>query len=188
MHAPPLYECMHGTCDTDNVYSSGMSETVLGNAMTKLQLPREEIVMMTKWANPGDATRSELFLAGDGPLWVRTPLGRGALTHTAPDSAQQKTVRAASDEIPAGAQIAKKHNATTAQVVPAWITAKVGSCFYPSHRSTEVSAPIVGPSSLMGSTTSLLSSSQVDPGGDEIPRETVRGDGYYWILVEFCPM
>jgi hypothetical protein len=30
------------------MYSNGMSEVVLGNAIKKLQLPREEIVVMTK--------------------------------------------------------------------------------------------------------------------------------------------
>ncbi|KAJ6526968.1 Aldo/keto reductase [Mycena vulgaris] len=84
-----------------------------------------------------------------------SPLGRGALTrpYTAPDSAQQKTVRAASDEMPADAyftlgtgnkdvvlrveEIAKKHNATMAQVALAWVMAK-----------DEVTAPIVGASSV----------------------------------------
>ncbi|OBZ75290.1 Versiconal hemiacetal acetate reductase [Grifola frondosa] len=36
------------TFDTANVYSNGLSEVILGNAIKKLQLPREEIVVMTK--------------------------------------------------------------------------------------------------------------------------------------------
>ena len=40
----------HGiqTFDTANVYSNGVSEVMLGNAIKKLNLPREEIVVMTK--------------------------------------------------------------------------------------------------------------------------------------------
>ncbi|KAI0648545.1 aryl-alcohol dehydrogenase [Trametes meyenii] len=34
--------------DTANVYSNGLSEVILGNAIKKLNLPREEIVIMTK--------------------------------------------------------------------------------------------------------------------------------------------
>ncbi|TBU39537.1 Aldo/keto reductase [Dichomitus squalens] len=43
----------HGiqTFDTANVYSNGLSEVVLGNAIKKLGLPREEIVVMTKLHN-----------------------------------------------------------------------------------------------------------------------------------------
>ncbi|KAI0948807.1 hypothetical protein AcV7_009452 [Taiwanofungus camphoratus] len=36
------------TFDTANVYSNGLSEVMLGNAIKKLNLPREEIVVMTK--------------------------------------------------------------------------------------------------------------------------------------------
>lgn len=40
----------HGinTFDTANVYSNGVSETMLGNAIKELKLPREELVIMTK--------------------------------------------------------------------------------------------------------------------------------------------
>ncbi|RPD55349.1 Aldo/keto reductase [Lentinus tigrinus ALCF2SS1-7] len=38
--------------DTANVYSNGMSEIILGNAIKKLGLPREEIVIMTKLHSP----------------------------------------------------------------------------------------------------------------------------------------
>jgi len=34
--------------DTANVYSNGLSEVYLGNAIKALNLPREEIVVMTK--------------------------------------------------------------------------------------------------------------------------------------------
>ena len=36
------------TFDTANVYSNGVSETILGKAIKKFNLPREEIVIMTK--------------------------------------------------------------------------------------------------------------------------------------------
>ncbi|KAI0933395.1 hypothetical protein AcV5_005549 [Taiwanofungus camphoratus] len=36
------------TFDTANMYSNGLSEVMLGNAIKKLNLPREEIVVMTK--------------------------------------------------------------------------------------------------------------------------------------------
>ncbi|KAI0628888.1 Aldo/keto reductase [Trametes polyzona] len=44
----------HGiqTFDTANVYSSGESERILGNAIKKLNLPREELVIMTKISLP----------------------------------------------------------------------------------------------------------------------------------------
>ncbi|KAI0648544.1 oxidoreductase [Trametes meyenii] len=40
----------HGitTFDTANVYSNGLSEVMLGNAIKRLNLPREELVIMTK--------------------------------------------------------------------------------------------------------------------------------------------
>lgn len=34
--------------DTANIYSNGQSEVILGNAIKKYNLPREEIVVMTK--------------------------------------------------------------------------------------------------------------------------------------------
>ncbi|RPD71323.1 Aldo/keto reductase [Lentinus tigrinus ALCF2SS1-7] len=44
----------HGiqTFDTANVYSNGLSEIILGNAIKKLELPREELVIMTKLFSP----------------------------------------------------------------------------------------------------------------------------------------
>ena len=36
------------TFNTANVYSNGVSETILGKAIKKFNLPREEIVIMTK--------------------------------------------------------------------------------------------------------------------------------------------
>jgi len=42
------YENGIQTFDTANVYSNGLSETILGKAIKQLNLPREEIVVMTK--------------------------------------------------------------------------------------------------------------------------------------------
>ena len=46
--APLRYERGVNTFDTANVYSNGLSEVYLGNAIKALNLPREEIVVMTK--------------------------------------------------------------------------------------------------------------------------------------------
>ena len=42
------YEAGITTFDTANVYSNGLSEIILGNVIKKLELPREELVIMTK--------------------------------------------------------------------------------------------------------------------------------------------
>ncbi|KAF8169275.1 aryl-alcohol dehydrogenase [Mycena galopus ATCC 62051] len=67
-HIKYAYEAGIQTFDTANMYSNGMGEMVLGNAIKKLQLPREEIVVMTKVRHPVgktvDVNALELFLAG----------------------------------------------------------------------------------------------------------------------------
>ncbi|KAK1997090.1 aldo-keto reductase [Colletotrichum falcatum] len=40
------------TWDTANIYSNGMSEKVIGNAIKKYNIPREKLVLMTKCAMP----------------------------------------------------------------------------------------------------------------------------------------
>ncbi|EIW83790.1 aryl-alcohol dehydrogenase [Coniophora puteana RWD-64-598 SS2] len=47
-HIKAAYEAGIQTFDTSNVYSNGLSEVMLGNAIKELQLPRERIVIMTK--------------------------------------------------------------------------------------------------------------------------------------------
>ncbi|KAL6308610.1 Aldo/keto reductase [Sparassis latifolia] len=47
-HIKFAYENGIQTFDTANVYSNGLSEEILGKAIKKLRLPREEIVVMTK--------------------------------------------------------------------------------------------------------------------------------------------
>ncbi|KAG6877907.1 hypothetical protein C0993_002392 [Termitomyces sp. T159_Od127] len=47
-HIKFAYEAGIQTFDTANVYSNGLSEIILGKAIKQLQLPREEIVILTK--------------------------------------------------------------------------------------------------------------------------------------------
>ncbi|KAI0713889.1 Aldo/keto reductase [Earliella scabrosa] len=51
-HIKFAYENGIQSFDTANVYSNGLSEIVLGNAIKKLELPREELVIMTKLYSP----------------------------------------------------------------------------------------------------------------------------------------
>ncbi|OCH87248.1 aryl-alcohol dehydrogenase [Obba rivulosa] len=50
-HIKYAYEYGIQTFDTADTYSNGLSEIILGNAIKKLNLPREEIVVMTKVYN-----------------------------------------------------------------------------------------------------------------------------------------
>ncbi|KAJ7130404.1 Aldo/keto reductase [Mycena epipterygia] len=67
-HIKFAYESGIQTFDTANVYSNGMSEVVLGNAIKKLNLPREEIVVMTKIrgavGKTTDVSAWDLYMAG----------------------------------------------------------------------------------------------------------------------------
>ncbi|KAJ7694321.1 Aldo/keto reductase [Mycena rosella] len=67
-HIKFAYDAGIQTFDTANAYSNGMSEVVLGKAIQRLQLPREEIVVMTKvFGSVGktvNVNAMELFLAG----------------------------------------------------------------------------------------------------------------------------
>ncbi|KAI0669365.1 oxidoreductase [Trametes maxima] len=51
-HIKFAYEHGITTFDTANAYSNGLSEVILGNVIRKLNLPREEIVIMTKLFAP----------------------------------------------------------------------------------------------------------------------------------------
>ncbi|KAI0355232.1 Aldo/keto reductase [Trametes cingulata] len=51
-HIKFAYEHGITTFDTANVYSNGLSEVILGNAIKELKLPREELVIMTKLYAP----------------------------------------------------------------------------------------------------------------------------------------
>ncbi|EIW61086.1 Aldo/keto reductase [Trametes versicolor FP-101664 SS1] len=61
----------HGitTFDTADVYSNGLSEVTLGNAIKKLNLPREELVIMTKLFSPvPKAANVNVWVPGFDPL------------------------------------------------------------------------------------------------------------------------
>ncbi|KAI0343759.1 Aldo/keto reductase [Trametopsis cervina] len=51
------------TFDTADIYSNGLSEIILGNAIKKLELPREEIVVMTKIYYPYSKDHGENLAA-----------------------------------------------------------------------------------------------------------------------------
>ncbi|CAE6374656.1 hypothetical protein RSOLAG22IIIB_13402 [Rhizoctonia solani] len=65
-HIKAAYDLGIQTFDTANVYSNGLSEVILGKAIKQHNLPRDELVVMTKlfatvapainiaWANPAD--------------------------------------------------------------------------------------------------------------------------------------
>ncbi|KAH9042780.1 aryl-alcohol dehydrogenase [Lactarius pseudohatsudake] len=63
-HIKFAYEHGVNTFDTANVYSNGLSEVYLGNAIKALNLPREEIVVMTKLFAP-------VGKQGDGIIWFK---------------------------------------------------------------------------------------------------------------------
>ncbi|KAH9067750.1 aryl-alcohol dehydrogenase [Lactarius vividus] len=63
-HIKFAYEHGVNTFDTANVYSNGLSEVYLGNAIKALNLPREEIVVMTKLFAP-------VGKQGDGLIWSK---------------------------------------------------------------------------------------------------------------------
>ncbi|KAH7914144.1 aryl-alcohol dehydrogenase, partial [Hygrophoropsis aurantiaca] len=51
IHIKAAYDAGINTFDTADMYSNGLSEVILGNAIKKLDLPRDEIVVMTKLYN-----------------------------------------------------------------------------------------------------------------------------------------
>ncbi|KAG9043998.1 hypothetical protein FS837_008918 [Tulasnella sp. UAMH 9824] len=56
------YDLGINTFDTANVYSNGLSEIILGKAIKKYNLPRDEIVVMTKlWGTVGRSPSNMLF-------------------------------------------------------------------------------------------------------------------------------
>ena len=71
--APIRYEHGVNTFDTANMYSNGLSEIYLGKAIKELNLPREEIVVMTKVCGrvclPIDAQAVIDNLEGLGSCW-----------------------------------------------------------------------------------------------------------------------
>ncbi|KAH9942956.1 aryl-alcohol dehydrogenase [Amylocystis lapponica] len=65
-HIKYAYEAGIQTFDTANMYSNGLSEVILGKAIKQLELPREEIVVMTKLYAPL-APRYDMNIIGVKP-------------------------------------------------------------------------------------------------------------------------
>ncbi|THU81974.1 aryl-alcohol dehydrogenase [Dendrothele bispora CBS 962.96] len=55
-HIKAAYDAGVNTFDTADVYSNGLSEVILGKAIKQLDLPRESIVVMTKFGGVVDPT------------------------------------------------------------------------------------------------------------------------------------
>ncbi|EIW74611.1 Aldo keto reductase [Coniophora puteana RWD-64-598 SS2] len=70
-HIKAAYDAGIQTFDTANVYSNGLSEVILGNAIKKYNLPREEIVVMTKVYFPLGRDY------GQNVAWIADPDGAG---------------------------------------------------------------------------------------------------------------
>ncbi|KAG8704754.1 hypothetical protein FRC11_009612, partial [Ceratobasidium sp. 423] len=68
-HIKAAYDAGIQTFDTANVYSNGDSERILGKAIKQLNLPRDEIVVMTKLYHLVVRDNSEFILVngGDSP-------------------------------------------------------------------------------------------------------------------------
>ncbi|KAF5330009.1 hypothetical protein D9611_010518 [Ephemerocybe angulata] len=66
-HVKIAYDAGVNAFDTAGVYSNGLSEIYLGNAIKKLNLPREEIVVMSKVFAPVGREMSHFFFAPDPP-------------------------------------------------------------------------------------------------------------------------
>lgn len=69
-HIKAAYDLGINAFDTANAYSNGLSEVILGKAIKKYNLPREEIVVMTKvYGAVGRTTPEALFLASPEELY-----------------------------------------------------------------------------------------------------------------------
>ncbi|GJE98389.1 aldo/keto reductase [Phanerochaete sordida] len=67
-HIKYAYEHGITTFDTADIYSNGYSEIILGNAIKKLSLPREELVIMTKIWSPVNPKRDiDITYTGKSP-------------------------------------------------------------------------------------------------------------------------
>ncbi|KAJ6623984.1 NADP-dependent oxidoreductase domain-containing protein [Mycena sp. CBHHK59/15] len=60
-HIKAAYDAGINTFDTANMYSNGLSEEILGRAIKQHQLPRDEIVIMTKLYFPISRDKSEMM-------------------------------------------------------------------------------------------------------------------------------
>ncbi|KDQ51257.1 hypothetical protein JAAARDRAFT_62660 [Jaapia argillacea MUCL 33604] len=66
-HIKAAYDAGINAFDTANVYSNGMSEVMLGRAIKRLELPRDEIVVMTKVYRPVAKTPGKNVMAAASP-------------------------------------------------------------------------------------------------------------------------
>ncbi|KAF4611740.1 hypothetical protein D9613_003722 [Agrocybe pediades] len=67
-HIKSAYDAGIQTFDTANIYSNGRSEIILGNAIKELELPRDEIVVMTKlWGVVGREPSTVFYGSGKNP-------------------------------------------------------------------------------------------------------------------------
>ena len=68
------YKVGLNTWDTADVYSNGMSETIIGNAIRKYSIPREKLVILSKCyfgvASDGSQPRIAAMSSNDGPAMV----------------------------------------------------------------------------------------------------------------------
>lgn len=60
-HIKRAYDLGLRTLDTADVYSYGLSEVIVGKAIRKYELPRENLVIMTKLFNPVPNTTGEKY-------------------------------------------------------------------------------------------------------------------------------
>ena len=67
MHIRSRYDAGIQTFDTANVYSNGLSEIMLGKAIKEYDLPRDEIVVMTKLFFVAARTPGERYLGNVEP-------------------------------------------------------------------------------------------------------------------------
>ncbi|KAG9090333.1 hypothetical protein FRC06_001124 [Ceratobasidium sp. 370] len=65
-HIKAAYDAGIQTFDTANVYSNGLSEVILGKAIKQYNLPRDEIVVMTKVWGLVTRTQKEKYTTGTG--------------------------------------------------------------------------------------------------------------------------
>ncbi|CAE6532271.1 unnamed protein product [Rhizoctonia solani] len=146
-HIRLAYEIGIQTFDTANVYSNGLSEVILGKAIKELNLPRDEVVVMTKvYFNVGHRVDDIMLRGGRYPNehgLSRKPKTMQAL-HDVVKASYTWLIRGygkaneGNNKIVRRVEIlAKKKDLTMAQVALAWIISK-----------DQVSAPVVGTTNL----------------------------------------
>ncbi|KAJ3534820.1 hypothetical protein NMY22_g6756 [Coprinellus aureogranulatus] len=66
-HVKAAYDAGVNAFDTANVYSNGLAEIYLGRALKKLNIPREDVVIMTKCYAPIAKNMNEMFFDPSNP-------------------------------------------------------------------------------------------------------------------------